>query len=407
MAEQVRVVIIGGGIVGCSVLYALAKQGWTDTLLLEKRNLTSGSTWHAAGNVTYFGHYASITRLYTSSIKNYLEAEQESGLSIGFHSTGSFRIANSKDELAAYRRLAPMYQQLNIRYRIVRPETVVEIHPLLDVSEIAGAAYTPDDGHVDPVGATMALASAARKRGAVIRTQSRVEHITKQRNGRWRVICETGEVEAEHVVLATSFWTRELAMQLDLNLPLFALEHHELITGEVSKLRRLDYEVPTVRDPYCPSNIRQEGYGFLCGVYESQPAPWSVEGIPMDFTEQLLAPDIERLLPHLEKVMQRMPALADAGIKQVNNGPICYTPDGCPMLGPVGSRPGIWLATGYAVGIGTGGGSGEFLADWMVNKLPPYPLPVVYPSRFGNELEKERAIEQIIATYAAGYPNPE
>ncbi|MGI9405309.1 MAG: NAD(P)/FAD-dependent oxidoreductase, partial [Hyphomicrobiaceae bacterium] len=334
MTKRVQVAIIGGGIVGCSVLYWLAKLGWTETLLLERRELTSGSTWHAAGNVTHFGHYPSITQLYVNSLKTYLQAEKESGQSVSFHETGSLRLATLPDELESYRRLEPLYEDLGIPYRVVGPDEIETLHPLLNTDGVLGAAHTPADGHVDASGTTHALAKSARTMGAAIRRQCPVTDIKPQKSG-WLLETADGPVHAEHVVLAASFWTRELVQSLGLNLPLYALEHHETITGSAPGLEALDHEVPAVRDPDAPSNTRQEGHGFLCGVYESHPKFWALDGIPGDFAEELLEPDMDRLLPHLERVMKRLPAFADAGIKTVNNGPICYTPDGCPLLGPV------------------------------------------------------------------------
>ena len=406
MTDHCQVVVIGGGIVGCSVLYGLAKLGCTDCLLIEKRELTSGSTWHAAGNVTYFGHYPGITRLYVDSIRIYLEAESISQQPVGFHAAGSLRLATTKEELDAYKRLQPMYEHLNVKYRILNSDEIKKVHPLIDVSGLHGAAFTPDDGHVDAVGATHALGRAARSMGAVIMRQSPVERISRQNDGKWSVATSNTEVIAEHVVLANSFWAREMAQQLGLNLPLYALEHHEIVTGEVQALKALDFEVPTVRDPYAPSNTRQEGNGFLCGVYESEPVPWAVEGIPPEFAEQLLVPDLERLESHLTRVMERIPAFGEAGIKVINNGPICYTPDGCPLLGPVDSHPGLWLASGFSIGIGTGGGSGEFLANWIVNGRAPYDLAVVHPSRYSGDLSQSECINLIRQTYAKGYTIP-
>ncbi|MEM7221619.1 MAG: FAD-binding oxidoreductase [Pseudomonadota bacterium] len=406
MTARVQVAVIGGGIVGCSVLYWLARLGWRDSLLVERRELTSGSTWHAAGNVTYFGHYASMTRLYVNSIKTYLEAERESGQSVGFHPAGSLRLATTRAELAAYERLAPDYRALGVDYAVVSPKEIGDIHPLLKTDGLYGAAHTPTDGHVDASGATQALAGAARARGATIKRHCPVLGLAPVRDA-WRIETVGGEVEAEQVVLAASFWTRELVQPLGLKLPLYALEHHEVVTDEVPELAALEFEVPTVRDPAAPSNTRQEGKGYLCGVYESEPKPWAIEGIPPDFAEELLPGDLERLEPHLLKMMERLPSFAHGGIKTLNNGPICYTPDGCPLLGPVEGRPGLWLAAGFCVGIGTGGGSGEFLARWMVEGTPPFDLPVVHPSRFSNDLTRARCLEQIVATYAKGYGLPD
>lgn len=402
MTEHTRVVVIGGGIVGCAVLYGLAKKGWTDAVLLERRQLTSGSTWHAAGNTTYFGPYPAMTRLFTSSIKTYLEAEAETDQSVGFHQTGSIRLATTADELKAYEAFKPMYRNLDIPYHIITPTEVKEAHPLLEMHGVFGAAHTPTDGHVDASGATYAMAKAARKMGAVIRTETAAESITKTPGG-WKITTAAVDIIAEHVVLSASFWTRELAVQLGLNLPLYALQHHEVITGPVAELTNIGRELPSIRDPAAPANIRQELDGFLCGVYEQDPKFWATDGIPKDFREELLPPELDRLMPELERVMERLPSFGEAGIKAVNNGPICYTPDGCPLLGPVEGHKGLWLASGFTVGIGTGGGAGEFLAHWMTEGEAEFDLPIVHPSRFSNSVSCENALSMIKATYERGY----
>ena len=402
MTEHVRVVVIGGGIVGCAVLYGLAQRGWTDAVLLERRQLTSGSTWHAAGNTTYFGPYPAMTRLLTSSIATYLQAEAETDHAVGFHQTGSLRLAATEADMAAYRALVPFYDKMNIPYHVISPAAAQAAHPLLNVSGIIGAAHTPTDGHVDATGATHAMAKAARKLGATIRTETPVLRIADASPG-WRVTTATGDILADNIVLAASFWTRELAAQIGLNLPLFALQHHEIITGSVAELADLDRELPTVRDPAAPANIRQERDGFLCGVYEQGPKFWGIDGIPDDFKEELLPPELDRLMPELERVIARIPAFGTAGVKAVNNGPICYTPDGVPMLGPVDGHAGLWLASGFTIGIGTGGGAGQFLADWMVSGNPPYDLPAVFPSRFQSDMSRAEALSRIKNTYERGY----
>ena len=228
MADHAQCIVIGGGIVGCSVLHGLTKAGWSDVTLLERLELTSGSTWHAAGNVTYFGHYPGITRLYADSIRVYQAIERETGQSVGFHPTGGLRLATTRDELDAYHALAPLFADLGIGYRVVGPDEAAELHPLLDTSAILGAAHTQGDGHLDPSGATLALAAGARARGARIHRQCPVTGLARRGDGVWEVTTAQGTATADTVVLAASFWSRELAAPLGLDLPLYAMEHHAL-----------------------------------------------------------------------------------------------------------------------------------------------------------------------------------
>lgn len=407
MKSDVQVVVIGGGIVGTAVLYWLAKLGCTDTLLLERRNLTSGSTWHAAGNTTYFGPYAEMTRLFAGSIRTYLQAEKESGQSIGFHQTGSLRVATSARERELFHRFESNYLALDIPYQVVDNDVIETLHPCIVTDGLYGAAHTPTDGHVDPSGTTHALAKAARLLGASVEVQNPVDSISRD-GKQWLVHTNKGTVRASQVVMAASFWTRELLAPLGLNVPLYATQHHEMITDTVPELAALEHEVPAYRDSYVSCSMRQEQHGFLLGVYETDPVFWALDGIPKDFTEELFAPDTDRLMPHLERLMERVPAFAQAGIKTINNGPMCWTPDGLPLLGPAGTgHPGLWLASGFNVGIGTGGGSAEFLAHWLVNGKPAFNLPIVHADRFGNNLSTDDALERIRACYRQGYRLPD
>jgi len=295
------------------------------------------------------------------------------------------------------------------RSDFTRPAPCGWRHPLANCIETAGlhgAAHTPTDGHVDPVGATQALAAAASARGASLLRHTPVEALRFE-DGRWLLDTQAGTVRAQHIVVAASFWTRELLQPLGINTPLYATEHHEMITGSVPALESLDNEVPALRDSVVSCSVRQEAKGFLFGIYESEPVFWSLDGIPRDFTEELLPNNTDRLEPHIEKLLARMPALANAGIRRINNGPMCWTPDGLPMLGPLSEHPGLWLASGFNVGIGTGGGSGEFLARWMVDGKPPFALPAVHADRFGNGVSRDSAIASIKACYKRGYRLPD
>lgn len=406
MKSDTQVAIVGGGIVGASVLYWLTRLGWKDCVLLERRELTSGSTWHAAGNTTYFGPYAQMTRLFAGSIATYLQAQEDSGHDVSFHQTGSLRLATSERERALFHQYESNYQQLNIPFEVVDNDVIAQLHPCVDISGLYGAAHTPTDGHVDPTGATHALAKSAVQLGAEVKRQSPVRKITKAKHG-WLLETDNDSMTAEHVVIAASFWARELLAPLGINLPLYATEHHEFITESVPALAALDSEVPAIRDSWVSCSVRQEAKGFLAGIYETDPVFWALDGIPVDFKEELLPPNIDRLMSHIEKLMQRMPVFSEVGIKVTNNGPMCWTPDGLPMLGPLSAHPGMWLASGFNVGIGTGGGSADFLARWMVNGTPPYELSSVHADRFGNEVTRESALESIRSCYRQGYRLPD
>ncbi len=406
MKADVQVAVIGGGIVGASVLYWLAKMGWTDSVLLERRELTSGSTWHAAGNTTYFGPYPKMTALFAGSIRTYLQAEQESGQSVGFHQTGSLRLAATERELELFHVYASRYSELGIPFHIRSPEEVAKLHPFIDISPIFGAAHTPTDGHVDPTGATNALAQAARQLGASIERHCPVGGISPA-SGRWVLETPNGRVTAQNVVVATSFWAREMLAPLGLNLPLYPAQHHEIITQSLPQVAALETELPAMRDSWVSCNVRQERDGLLIGIYEKEPEFWALDGIPPDFKEELLPPNIDRLMPHLERLMERMPLFADAGIKVANNGPFCMTPDGLPVVGPVPEMDGLWLATGFNVGIGTGGGSAEILARWMTTGQPPQGLDAIHADRFGNDMDRGAALKSIRDVYARGYQLPE
>lgn len=406
MKTDVQVAVIGGGIVGVSVLYWLAKLGWTDTVLLERRELTSGSTWHAAGNTTYFGPYPKMTALFAGSIRTYLQAEQETGQSVGFHETGSLRLAATARELELFHVYAPRYEALNIPFYIRSPDEVATLHPFVDTTAIFGAAHTPTDGHVDPTGATNALAQAAKQHGASIKRHCPVSAIS-QASGKWVLETPSGTVTARNVVVATSFWAPEMLAPLGLNLPVFPTQHHEIITESLPEIAALDKELPAIRDSWVSCNVRQERDGLLIGIYEKEPEFWALDGIPPDFKEDLLPPNLDPLMPHLERLMERMPLFAEAGIKVANNGPMCFTPDGLPLIGPVPEMDGLWLATGFNVGIGTGGGSAEILAKWMTSGQPPKGLDAIHADRFGNDLSKDAALAAIRDVYAHGYQLPD
>lgn len=407
MKKHHSVIIIGGGIVGCSILYGLAKRGWTDCLLIERLTLTSGSTWHAAGNASHFPPDMELLPLYAKTIRAYQDAEAESGQSISFHQTGSIRLATNQQELDRYERLTAVYEQFGIPYRVIDKAEIARLHPLLVTDDLLGGAHTPADGFVDPTGATYALANAARARGSAILQNSSVLAIEPLPDGRWSVSSEAGNFTCDQVVLATSFWARELLEKAGIRVPLYPLEHHEIITESSEEIRKLTRELPVIRDPSVPANIRQERDAFLIGIYEKNPVAWATDGIPPEFKQELLPSNIDRVVPHLEKLIERLPEFARLGLKTINNGPICYTPDGMPLLGKSTLYDGLWLASGFTVGIGSGGGSGDYLAEQITSGGNSRKLPEVDPDRFGQDWDPASAILGIKSHYAAGYSLPD
>ena len=406
MKTHVQVAVIGGGIVGASVLYWLAKMGWADSLLLERRELTSGSTWHAAGNTTYFGPYPAMTQLFAGSIRTYLQAQEESGQDIGFHQTGSLRLAATRREAELFQSFRARYKELGIPFHVRSNEEVNQLHPFINTDETFGAAHTPTDGHVDPVSTTHSLVAAAKKCGAAVEKYNPVVKLQPNVDG-WTIETEKGSVCAQHVVVATSFWAREMLQPLGINVPLYATEHHEIITEPIPGVAATKSELPAMRDSHISCNVRQERDALLIGIYEKEPVFWALDGIPEDFKEELLVPNIDRLLPHLELLAERLPIFGEAGFKTINNGPMCFTPDGLPMLGPLPQCKNLWMASGFNVGIGTGGGSAEFLAHWMTTGKPMFDLKAVHADRFGNEMSMETALNAIREVYARGYELPE
>ena len=324
---------------------------------------------------------------------------------MSFHQTGSLRLASTERELSLFHSYKARYAELGIPYHVRTLEEVQALHPLLVTDGIFGAAHTPGDGHVDPVGATNALAQAARKIGASVERQCPVGEIHRE-DGHWIIETTKGTVCARNVVVATSFWAREMLKPLGLNLPLYATQHQELITETIPTLKAMDREVPAWRCSYVSCSVRQEAKGVLAGVYESEPKFWALDGIPNDFKEDLFLPEIDRIMPHLERLIERMPSFGEVGIKVINNGPMCWTPDGLPMLGPLPGYDGLWLATGFNVGIGTGGGSGEFLAHWMTKGKQPYNMGIVHADRFDNNMSTGTALDAIRKVYASGYKLP-
>jgi len=404
MRSHARVVVIGGGAMGVSLLYHLAKRGWSDVTLVEKRELTAGSTWHAAGLCTHFAHSATIMLMRAHSIRMYREGlTAETGLPTGFHPCGALRITRSQDRMDEFRHVQGVGVFVGHEFRILTPKQLKEIYPLCEMDGIIGAIHEPNDGHVDPTLATNAMAAAARNRGAEIVRHNPVLAISRNASGEWLVETERGRITAEHVVNAAGTWCREIGEMMGIDLPVVPMLHQYLVTAAVPEIEaRIAAgmgELPIIRDPEESWYCRQERNGYIVGPYEKPGRPWATDGVPPAFGMELLPPDLDRVEHIVAKAMARVPALGNAGVKTVVNGPITFTPDGNPMVGPAfGIRNG-WLLTGTSMGVMEGGGAGAFLADWIVDGRPPRDALAIDGRRFGKFADRDYRVDKAVECF--------
>ncbi|HVR65225.1 MAG TPA: FAD-dependent oxidoreductase [Verrucomicrobiae bacterium] len=392
MKSHARVVIVGGGIVGVSILYHLTKKGWSDAVLLEKMDLTHGSTWHAAGLLPLFNMSYSIGQLHKYSVDLYKALEAETGQAVGFHPTGNLRLATNRDRMDEYLKYCGTANTIGVPFEIITPARVKELWPLCNTDGLVGALYHPDDGHVAPADVTMALAKGARTRGGEIYRQTKVTNIKQLPSGEWEVQTDKGSITCEHVVTATGSWARQTAAMVGLDIPVIAVEHQYLVTEpapELEERKRQNLpELAVLRESDASYYMREERQGYILGPYEKGAPAWAVDGVPDTFGQELLPPDIDRLEPHINAAINRVPSFGKVGIKDCINGPIPYTPDGSPLIGPAWGLKNFWLAEGFSFGITAAGGAGDLLSDWMVNGEPAIDPWDVDPRRFGPYANK-------------------
>ena len=394
MTTDTQVVIVGGGIMGVSLAYHLTRRGWRDIVLLEKNELTAGSTWHAAGLCTHFAHNPTIMEMRAASVRLYRDVlPAETGETAGFHPCGALRVTRSAERMAEFRHVQGLGQFTGHELRILTPEELARIWPPARIDGLLGAIHEPNDGHVDPTLATNALAAGARSRGAAIRRHEPVRAIERDASGAWVVHTGRDTIRAEHVVNAAGTWCREIGAMMGVDLPVVPMLHQYLVTAEVpevsARIARGEPELPIIRDPEESWYVRQERDGFIVGPYEPDGRPWGVDGIPPEFGMELLPPDLDRVEPIVAMAMERVPALAQAGIKTIVNGPITFTPDANPLVGPAFALDNAWLLTGSSMGVMEGGGAGRFLADWMVDGYPPMDALAIDPRRFGGYADRD------------------
>ncbi|MEM1164044.1 MAG: FAD-dependent oxidoreductase, partial [Pseudomonadota bacterium] len=412
---HVQVLIIGGGAMGVSLMYHLVKEGWQDVLLVEKNDLTHGSTWHAAGLCTHFAHNPTIQELRATSVRLYRDIlPQETGQSCGFHSCGAMRITRNPDRMDEFRHVAGLSAFTGYPLEILTPERIAELHPLARLDGLLGGIHEPDDGHVDPSLATHAMASVARRGGAGIWRHCPVTHIGRE-DGIWIVETAKGIVRARHVVNAAGTWGWEIGHLMGLNIPSVPVLHQYLVTDTVPAVADRQAsglpELPIIRDPEESWYVRQERDGLILGPYEPDAQVWSVDGVPPDFGADLLPPDLDRVEPIIMAAMRRIPALETGGVKSVINGPITFTPDANPLIGPAHGLENAWLLTGSSMGVMEGGGAGWFLAHWMTHGAPPMDALAVDSRRFGKWADRDyrvsKAVECFGLQFGVHYPHEE
>lgn len=383
MKTTARVAVIGGGVTGCSILYHLAKMGWTDSVLIERQELTSGSSWHAAGGVFTFLGPNPVAQIHKYTFDMYTEMEA-AGYNCGFHYTGGLNLCRTAEELESYRIVQSAVRRLGIEAEFISLDEAKERAPIIDTTHLVGAMWAPEGGHVDPASTTQSFAQAARDLGATIYRHCPVIETNPLPNGHWQVVTENGTIEVEKIVNAAGLWGREVGALAGLTLPLVPVEHHYLVTENIPEIEAMDFELPQIDDNEINCYARQEGQGLLLGAYEDKCYHWAEDGTPMDFGHELLPNDLERMMWNFEKSIEVMPCLADAGVKRVINGPMIFSPDLAPLIGPHPDLKNYYCANGVMKGFNEGAGIGNVLAEWMIEGEPSFDISMWDVARFGD-----------------------
>jgi len=416
LPEQVQAVVIGGGVVGASALYHLAKGGWRDVILLERKVLTAGSSWHAAGGFHAIASDPNISRMQAYTINLYKELEAMTQQSCGVHLTGGVNIASTPARMEYLRNEAAKHRVMGIDSQLLTPDEVHSLCPIISTEGLLGGLYDANEGHLDCSGVVHAYAKAAKMLGAKVQEGVKVTGLVPTVRGSsagWEVQTEKGAIFAEHVVNAGGLWAREVGEMAGVNVPILPLQHHYLITDTVPELEGHKRELPMVIDLDGNTYMRQERSGCLLGIYEAKStAPWAAEGTPWDYGEnQLLQPELERIGEYLHNAFQRYPALEQVGIRSIVNGPFTFAPDGNPNVGPVQGKPGYWDANGVMAGFAQAGGVGLVLSDWMIKGEVMGDFFAMDRARFGAFAGRQYVLQKAQENYARrfqiNYPNEE
>ncbi|CUK17840.1 Aminomethyltransferase [Ruegeria denitrificans] len=390
LPSHAKVVVIGGGVVGCSILFHLAKFGWKDVVLLERDELTSGSSWHAAGQIHTISSDPNISRLQSYTIDLYKEIEETSGHSVGLHITGGFYAASTKEWYDYLKRERSKARYMGLHQEFISPSELAERHPLVDPKHYYAALWDDQDGDLDPSGATYAFAKSARVHGAQYFTHCGVTAMSQRSDGSWDLTTPKGQINAEYVVNCGGLWAREVGRMSGIHLPVQPMEHHYLITEKIPQIaERMEAmgeagRLPAGIDYEANIYFRQERQGMLLGTYEPKSTPWKIGGTPWDFGHELLQPDLDRIADRLEMSFERIPTIGEAGIKDMINGPFTFGPDGNPMIGPVPGMKNYWVAVGVMAGFCQGGGVGLTMAEWMIEGEPSIDVWAMDVARFGE-----------------------
>ncbi len=415
MKSHAQAVVIGGGVVGASVLYHLTKKGWTDVLLIERSELTSGSTWHAAGGMHTLNGDPNVAKLQQYTINLYQEIEEKSGVALSLHKTGGVMLATTPERVEWLKMAHARGRYLGMQTEIISPKEAADFMPLLDPDKFIGAMYDPDEGHADPYGVTHAYAKSARLNGAEIVLRNRVTDLTQNADGSWNVVTEEGTIRAEHVVNCGGLWAREVGRMVGIELPVLAMEHMYLLTEDMPEViafnKEKGHQVPHAIDFTGEIYVRQEGNGMLMGTYEKACRPWSPKETPWDFGHELLEPDLDRIAPSLEVGFKHFPSYQNAGIKKIINGPFTFAPDGNPLVGPVRGLKNFWCACGVMAGFSQGGGVGLALSNWMAEGDPGFDVWAMDVARYGDwatlAYTNAKVRENYARRFSITFPNEE
>lgn len=409
MQTNARVVVIGGGVIGVSILYHLAKYGWKDVVLIEKHELTSGSTWMAAGNCSFYHPDYYCAQINMKSVEIYKQLEAETGQASGWHTTGAIRLADNEGRMDELRYNAVKDRCLGLNVEMLTPGEIDKLHPLINTEGLLGGLYHPDDGDVDPNSVTQAMAAGARKYGAEINQHTMVTGLEQKAGGEWLVKTDKGDINCEWVVNAAGLWAPEVARMAGIEIPSIAIEHSHILFETIQAVVDRDTMLPLIRDPDRSIYVRQEMDSLILGMYESHGEQWHKHGVPWDYAMQELPVNLDRIMDNVEHGMFRFPIMEESGMKHTTVGPITYTPNGDPLVGPAYPLRNFFNACGYSFGITQAGGVGHYIAGWLMNGEPEIDLWPIDSRRYGSYANWGYNTEKIADTYprlyATFYPN--